>query len=222
VIATAAFRARHRRIVGAMVLATVLATVRTRRWMPAVAAALALAGCAAPRIKPDADLLARQHTREVALAAQSSWELAGRLGVSNGKDGGSGSLMWRQDGETYRFSVHAPVTGKTWVLSGDAHRAVLEGLRDRPIEGDDAAALLERELGWHVPVAQLTKWVRAARASGDAAIEFRGDGLPASIREDGWTIEYPDYDTAHVPPLPRKIFARRGDYRVRLSVSEWR
>jgi len=156
---------------------------------------VALGGCAAPRVKPDADLLARQSAREHALAAEPSWQLSGRLGVSDGHDGGSGSLQWRQDRDAFRFSVHAPVTGKTWVL--------------------------EREVGWHVPVAELTSWARAARAEGDAQIEFRSDGLPAVILQDGWKIEYPDYDSTHEPPLPRKIFASRGDYRVRLSVNQW-
>ena len=183
---------------------------------------MALGGCAAPRVKPDADLLARQNTRERALAAQRAWRLEGRLGVSNGKEGGSGSLQWRQDGHAFRFSVHAPVTGKTWILSGDEGHATLEGLREQPIEGTDAAALLEHELGWHVPVAELTDWARGARAPGDARVEFDGDGLPALIEQDGWTIEYPDYDRTREPPLPSKIFARRGDYRVRLAVSRWR
>jgi len=186
-----------------------------------VACALALAACAPPRVKPDDALLARQGERERVLAGQPDWQLAGRLGVSNAKDAGSGSLTWKQDGDAFRFSVHAPVTGKTWVLAGNAHHVVLEGLREEPVEGDDAAALLDRELGWHVPVAQLTEWVRGARAKGDAKIEFRDDGLPAVIEQDGWTIEYPDYDATHQPPLPRKVFASRGDWRVRLSVSEW-
>ena len=194
---------------------------RRRRAVALVACALVLAACAAPRVKPDSDLLARQAERERALSAQPNWVLSGRLGVSNAKDAGSGSLEWKQDGDAFRFSVHAPVTGKTWVLAGDAHRVVLEGLREQPVEGTDAAALLERELGWHVPVAELTDWVRAARARGDARIEFRGDGLPAVIEQDGWTIEYPDYDATHTPPLPRKVFASRGAYRVRLSVSRW-
>ena len=181
-----------------------------------------LAGCAAPRIKPDANLLAGQDAREHTLATQRTWQLDGRLGVSDGHDGGSGSLQWHQDGDTFDFSVHAPVTGKTWVLSGDAHRAELKGLREQAVEGDSASALLERELGWHVPVAELTSWVRGARANGDARIEFNSDGLPAVIEQDGWKIEYPDYDTAQRPPLPRRIFASRGEYRVRLSVSQWR
>ena len=199
------------------------ASILARAGLPRVCLliAAALAGCAAPRVKPDADLLARQDARERALATQRAWQLEGRLGVSDGRDGGSGSLQWRQDGDTFRFSVHAPVTGKTWVLSGDAHHAALEGLRERAIEGANAALLLERELGWHVPVAELTDWVRGARARGDARIEFRSDGLPALIEQDGWKIEYPDYDSTSEPPLPRRIFASRGDYRVRLSVSRW-
>jgi outer membrane lipoprotein LolB len=63
--------------------------------------------------------------------------------------------------------------------------------------------------------------VRGARAGGEAKVEFREDGLPATIVQDGWKIEYPDYDTARTPPLPRKVFASRGEYRVRLAVSEW-
>lgn len=201
-----------------------LPTVPTALRTPiAMVLALALAACAAPRValKPDAAMLTKQAEREKAISADSDWQLEGRLGVSDGRDGGSGSLQWRQDGDRYRFSVHAPVTGKTWVLSGDRGHAVLEGLREQPVEGGDAAALLERELGWHVPVAALTDWVRGMRASGEASIEFRSDGLPATIRQDGWTIEYRDYDASQQPPLPRRVFARNGDYRVRLSVSRW-
>jgi outer membrane lipoprotein LolB len=166
-------------------------------------------------------MLAKQAAREQALAAKPDWQLEGRLGVSTSRDSGSGSLQWKQDGDAFRFSVHAPVTGKTWVLTGDPRHAVLEGLRDRPVEGEDAAMLLERELGWHVPVAELSAWVRGARASGEAKVEFREDGLPAAIVQDGWKIEYPDYDMTRTPALPRKVFASRGDYRVRLAVSAW-
>jgi outer membrane lipoprotein LolB len=73
------------------------------------------------------------------------------------------------------------VTGKTWTLAGTPSHAVLTGLRPQAIEGDDARALLERELGWQVPVAGLVDWVRGMRAPGTANIGFRPDGLPAAI-----------------------------------------
>ncbi|GAA0722577.1 lipoprotein insertase outer membrane protein LolB [Dokdonella soli] len=198
-----------------------------RRSSPLVALAtiaLLLAACAGPRVKPqppDAEALARQAARESALAKHAAWTLHGRLGVSDARDSGSGSLEWTQDGAAFRFSVHAPVTGKTWMLSGDAGHAVLEGLREQPVEGADAAGLLDRELGWHVPVTQLASWVRGLRAPGEARIEFRTDGLPAEIDQDGWKVQYLDYDERRDPPLPSKVFASKGDTRVRLAIRDW-
>lgn len=192
----------------------------------APALAVLLAACAAgPRMKTqpaDAALLARQAEREQQLAAHDAWTLQARLGVSSARDSGSGSLEWMRRGERFRFAVHAPVTGKTWVLTGDAGHARLEGLRDQAIDGDDAAGLLERELGWQVPVAELAYWARGARAPGAAAeVHFRTDGLPAEIDQAGWKVEYLDYDLGRAPPLPSKVFASRGDTRVRLAIREW-
>jgi len=189
-----------------------------------IAALLLLAACAGRGVKPlppDAGLMSRQVAREQALSTQTTWTLKGRLGVSDGHDSGSGALEWHQADAKYRFSMHAPVTGKTWILSGEPGQAVLEGLRDQPIEGSDAAALLERELGWRVPVGQLVHWARGARAAGGANIRFRADGLPAEIDEDGWKVEYIDYDAGGEPRLPTKVFASKGDYKVRLSIREW-
>jgi outer membrane lipoprotein LolB len=188
------------------------------------AATLVLAACAGPRVRPvaaNAQLLAGQLAREQVLAGHTAWTLRGRLGVSDDHDSGSGALEWTQRGTGFHFSVHAPVTGKTWVLSGAPGHAALDGLRDHQVVGEDAAALLERELGWRVPVAELVGWVRGVRAPGGAQIQFRADGLPAEIDQAGWKVTYLDYDQGLVPPLPSKVFATKGSYKVRLAIHQW-
>ena len=199
-------------------------TAGSLRLAAGVALLLLLAACAGPRVRPqpaDTASLAGQTAREQALAAHPDWTLRGRLGVSDGRDSGSGSLEWAQEGDAFRFRVHAPVTGKTWILQGRDGHVVLEGLREQPIEGDDAAQLLERELGWRVPVTELAQWARAMRAAGPAQVTFRADGLPATIEQAGWRVEYLDYDDSREPALPRKVFASNGDYKVRLAIREW-
>lgn len=187
------------------------------------AMALLLAACGGHQVRPvaaDTDLLARQDAREHVLSARADWKLGGRLGVSDGHDSGSGALEWLQRGDEFRFSVHAPVTGKTWTLSGTPQHAVLQGLREQALEGRPAD-LLARELGWQVPVAELTHWVRGMRASPQARITFAADGLPAAIDEAGLHVQYQDYDAALDPPLPGKVFASKGDYKVRLAIRDW-
>lgn len=185
-----------------------------------VAGLAACVGTPSRRVAGDA-VSPAQLEREATLAARTQWSLEGRLGVADARDSGSGSLHWEQDGAAYRFTVHAPVTGKTWTLTGDARQAQLDGLRDGPVRGTDAASLLRREVGWQVPFARLVAWVRAVRAPGPARIAFDAQGLPAQIEQDGWTIRYGDYDLTQSPPLPRRVFANRGDERVRLAIRSW-
>ena len=194
--------------------------------LPLLAACMLLvAACAGPRVRPDGaqdpSLLQRQVAREQSLSVRSQWSLRGRLGVSDGRDGGSGTLEWTQRGDAFRFSVHAPVTGKTWLLTGDARHAKLQGLRAETLEGDNAASLLQRELGWRVPVTELSWWARGMRAPGKAELSLRGDGLPARIVQAGWQVNFLDYDESTNPPLPRKLYAESGNYKVRLAIQRW-
>lgn len=183
---------------------------------------LALAACAPQRVREDDTTLRAQSEREASLADATRWQLAGRIAVSNGEDGGNAQIDWRQDERRYDLVLNAPVTGKRWHLHGDADRATLEGARPEPLVERDAATLLEREIGWHVPVVELEYWVRGLRApNARAELVFDEANRPATLKQSGWTIEYRDWFDDVTPALPKKVFATRGKYRVRLFVESW-
>jgi outer membrane lipoprotein LolB len=183
---------------------------------------LLLAACAPVRVREDASLARLQAMREQTFAVQPNWALSARISVSNGGDGGSGQLEWRQIGDQYDFIVHAPVTGKTWRLHGDADGAVLEGVDAEPLRGSDPSELLRESVGWVVPLKELTLWARAQRApQGEAQISYNDHGLPAILQQSGWTVEYKDYFDDLTPPLPRKVFAAKTPYRVRMVIEHW-
>ena len=185
-------------------------------------ALLALAACAPLRVHETPQALAGQQAREAQLAAQTHWSLVAHIGVSNGQDGGSGELTWTQDGDSYRFSVRAPVTGKTWTLSGDAAHAALAGVDPQPDVGTDPQRLLHDRLGWDVPLADLDAWIRGLRApQSRAQVQYDDRNLPAVIEQDGWKVEYRDWFTDRNPPLPRKVFASKGQARVRVAIEQW-
>lgn len=191
----------------------------------AVAAALVLAACApVPVRRPGtAQQLAAQTAREQALGAQRAWSLDGRFAASDGHRGGSGGIAWQQNGQRYEFTLRAPVTGKTVRLSGGPDGAVLTGAATQPLAGRDAGEVLNAEFGWNVPVADLAWWVRGLRAPGRPGIlTFGENGLPATLDQDGWHVDYRDWYAERSPPLPRKVYASREPYTVRVFIEQWR
>lgn len=181
-----------------------------------------LAACAPVRVRETPAAAAAQAAREGELAPRTRWTIAARIAVSNGQDGGSGELVWKQDGENYTFTVHAPVTGRTWKLSGDARSATLEGVDAAPDVGPDPQRLLHDRLGWDVPLADLGAWVRGLRAPATpASVHYDERNLPAVIEQSGWKVEYRDWFVERTPALPRKVFASRGGARVRVVIENW-
>ena len=189
----------------------------------AVALPLLLAACVpAVRMKGDTGLLNAQVQREQTLAHADHWVLQGRLGVSDGKDGGSGSFSWTQNGDQYEFVLRAPITGKSFRLSGGPDEALLEGLGPSPLRGPDAEALMRKALGWEVPLRNLRAWVLGLRAdSGPAELSFGADRLPSLLQQDGWAVDYREWDASRQPPLPKKVYAEKLPYKVKLSIESW-
>jgi outer membrane lipoprotein LolB len=192
-----------------------------KRFAWLAAAVVTLAACSsAPTRRADSETLSGQSARESELSARDAWSLSGKVAVSDGRDGGSGRIDWRQDGERFRIEIRAPVTRRTYRLSGGPEGATLEGLDGGPRTGPDPEALLREAVGWSVPVTDMVAWARGARGQGGAHIEFDAEGRPAVLRQRGWTVEYKAWD-AGTPPMPRKVFAANGERRVRLAVDRW-
>ncbi|HWT17005.1 MAG TPA: lipoprotein insertase outer membrane protein LolB [Patescibacteria group bacterium] len=145
------------------------------------------------------------------------WRLEGRLAVSDGRDSGTGAVTWEQDGAYFMIGLRAPVTGQSWRLSGDDRLCTLEGLKSYPLTADSPEALLERELGWHLPVAPLRDWLQGRPMHADTPATRNADGRISGFSEAGWTISYRDFRDGR----PTRITARKPPYQVRLAIKSW-
>jgi len=164
--------------------------------------------------------VAHQAQRESALAAMPAWSLSGRLAISNGKDGGSGRIEWRQDGPRFDVTLSAPVTRQSWRVTGGDGDAVLEGLEGGTRTGPDAGALVFEATRWRIPVDALVRWLRGS-GSPDAALAYAADGRLQRLTDAGWVVDYADWRRVGDVELPGRIEARQGEARVRLVVDDW-
>jgi outer membrane lipoprotein LolB len=197
----------------------------------AIAVAMLLSACAMQSVRPTvpavttANAQAQQSTRAATLSTHQQWALQGRVGLSNGHNGGSGRIDWRQDGMHYDVTLSAPITRQGWRLSGDADRARLDGLTGGAREGANAENLLRDATGWVIPVAALASWVRGKSAATlpTPTLQFAPDGHLSQLQQGGWTIDYSDWrmqPTLDID-LPHRLNASQGDAKVRLVIDQW-
>ena len=195
------------------------------RAFAAVAVATLLAACA---IQPARQALppvvgapqAHQAMRAAKLAALANWSMSGRIAVSDGGQGGSGRIEWKQDGARYAATLSAPVTRQSWRVDGGPGGATIEGLSGGPRSGPDASALVFDATHWRVPVDALGAWLLGLDRDGDT-VHFGADGRIDRIDGAGWSVDYGDWRTTGGVDLPGRIEAVQGTARVRLVVDDW-
>lgn len=204
----------------------------------AVFAIASLVGCASLPAPPaldydSAEAGAAQQVRAARLGLQAhacgdpAWAMGGRFALSNGREGGSGTIEWTQGAGALRLLLSAPLAGQGWLLERNRAGITLSGGPQGTLHGDDAAHLLREATGWEVPLDALGCWLRGIaadpRAFGPARIGVGQDLLPRRIEQGGWVLDYDDWRTDPFSrlPMPYRVSASRGEDRVRLRIDRW-
>jgi len=169
--------------------------------------------------KESARLYASRHDR---LAASTSWALDGRLAVSNEEDGGSGNFRWSQAADSNRMDFHGALGRGAWRLTakdGGAELELSDGTVHRAGTIDE---LVQSQLGWTVPVDNLSWWVRGMSAPGSYHRRTLDEaGRLLELHQGGWSIEYGRYRSFNGVDLPVKVVATRAEWKVKLGVRGW-
>ncbi len=160
--------------------------------------------------------------RSERVAGLDSWALEGRLAVNDGKDGGSGRLNWKEQGESSRMDFHGALGRGAWRLQTDADGAVLELADGARYEAPTVAELVWGQVGWDIPVDALAWWIRGLAAPGDVQARVLDDaGRLVELRQKDWSIEFGRYRAFGDWDMPVRMTARQADRSVKLAVRSW-
>jgi len=151
------------------------------------------------------------------------WALDGRLAISDGKEGGSGSFSWAQDDRMTRISFRGTLGKGAWQLRSDASGARLELASGEVHYAPSIAELVRKQVGWKVPVNALSWWIKGLADPKDWETRtLDEEGRLRSLRQFGWEVDFANYGEPDNFWLPAKLVARRGDYSVKMVVRNWR
>ncbi|WFE72516.1 lipoprotein insertase outer membrane protein LolB [Halomonas sp. M1] len=193
-----------------------------RLWVTSIAL-LALAGCASQAPVDESGRQAGQWERQQAdVEAFDTWTMVGKAGLRTPDESTSANLDWNQHPHYFRMLISGPFGGGRSVLEGREGRFSLT-TSDGRFEAETPEALMEEQLGWSLPVSAMPDWVRGL--PGDhASYQMETDelGYPNFLQQDGWEIDYRDWEQVEGMWLPRRLVMNYGDVRITLVVNQWR
>ncbi len=161
--------------------------------------------------------------RRDALMRLEQWHVSARISVRTGHDAATGSLHWRQDKGRYHIRLIAPLGRGTVVLTGDDNEAALRLPDNTVLREGDAEALLQRQLGWPVPVSALMYWIRALPAPSlkTGALLFNERHLLSYLEQSNWRLRYKKYTRTHGRFMPSRLDLEYQQIRIRIAIRRW-
>ena len=169
--------------------------------------------CAVAPPSPSIDVPAR--------STLSAFSLEGRFSLRNDDRNYAGRLSWRHAGGGDQVLLSSPLGQGLAEIVSDANGARLTTSDGKVYAAVDAETLTRDVLGYPLPLAQLTDWVRGRlRDADDSTVD--AFGRPLSQTAALWRIEY-GYENDDPAAPPNRIFAERvgGGLELRLRIDEW-
>lgn len=193
-------------------------TLRARTLCVAALACVLLAACTGPGT--------RQETCQAGVsgcaAPGAPFSAEGRISVRYGDQSLSGKFTWSHNASRDELGLASPLGNQLARIVRDASGVVLTNSDRQSFRAADVESLTEARLGWRLPLAGLTDWVRGRpQGSGGQARRDEGGRL-TELKEAGWVIEYSYGDP---PGLPRRLILTyppaQKPLEIRLVIDSW-
>ncbi len=156
--------------------------------------------------------------------AAAPFDLIGRMAVTYDGRAFSSSVRWQHSAERDEIWLLTPVGQTLAHIVGDADGATLTGADQKQYRAGTVESLTRQALGWELPLARLSYWVRGEVAPGSAPARAERDdsGRLTFLDQDGRRIAFVNYPPAEHGGLPRRLELTSGAHEIRLVIDGWR
>ena len=152
------------------------------------------------------------------------WRIVGKIGVRTPTDSLTAAInQWSQSNDNYSLELSSTFFGLgASKLYGNANFLTIVESGEDPVSSYQPNELIEAALGFPLPITHLPLWVKALPDdSQHYEIEFNEQGLPATLKQHEWQLQFSKYTSEQGIPLPGKIKLQREGTRIILAIKQW-
>ena len=196
--------------------------MRHGRWaLAGLCFLLLLTACATAPLRAPASGLTWD-ARRPQLQARENFDLKGRVAVAAGNEGFNARLLWRQTGSRSNVALDGPLGAGGVQITSDGSALSVVTSRGDHLDNEAARSELATRLGFNPPLGSLRFWVLGVPDPATPAKEtLDNQQRLASLRQDGWQVDYGAYTSVGGEWLPSRVTLQREGVRIRLIVDGW-
>ena len=176
----------------------------------ALVATISLAGCAAMAPPP--------------VASDAPFDILGRVAVNFEGRAFSSNVRWQHAAAREEVWLLTPLGQTLAHIVSDATGATLTAADQQQYRAANVESLTRQALGWELPLARLTWWVRGEAVPGSPPANAERDDRSrlTLLEQDGWRIAFVNYPPGEQRGLPRRLDLKSGVQEIRFLIDDWR
>lgn len=132
-------------------------------------------------------------------------------------------LYWEQNPDgSFDLRISGPFGVGTATITG-TRKHVRVKTRDGEYDTPNPEKWIEQRMGWTLPISNLHYWMLGLPSPlSEAAIELNIKGQAQVLEQDGWRLEYSEYQAKDgYYDLPRKFEVTNPTVRIKFVVDDW-
>lgn len=159
--------------------------------------------------------------RRHALTRIRSWNIDGAFSIRQMNKSTIASYTWQQRGNSYNIRIHSSLDIYTADISGRPNYVALQRSNQQRFSARTPERLMQKQLGWHLPISSLHYWMRGLPAPGKYQATFDTFGHLIYLQQAGWQIQFSNYISIGKVDLPRTLQLNSDRFAVKIVIKHW-
>lgn len=157
-------------------------------------------------------------------ASDAPFDLIGRVAVNFEGRSFSSSVRWLHAAGREEVWLMTPLGQTIAHIVSDDGGATLTSTDQKQYRAASVESLTRQALGWELPLARLTWWVRGEPVPGSrpAGAERDERGRLTFLDQDGWRIAFVNYPPGEHGGQPRRLDLKSAAQEIRFVIDGWR
>ncbi len=159
--------------------------------------------------------------RRQSLKQITQWNIDGAFSFQQKGRAAIAAYKWKQNENRYLLQVHSSLDIYSVKITGSPGHVTLWQSDHKHFTAQSPERLMQKRLGWSLPISNLNYWIRGLPAPLKYTAKFDAYGHITQLQQDAWHITFSNYITVNNVDLPRTLRISSPNLKMKIVVKHW-